>query len=586
MPTRVYLPSANAAAVSPAFDAAWEKTSAADRIRAVVAKENTALATRQISPSATGDTLVRQYVSDPLNSGSVSGTVKGVIQAGEYTAYGTFKTQMSIRIVNRAGTSVTGTLLAAAAAGRGSDFVPTLTNRYLAPAATALSSVVAAQGDRIVIEVGIYTVVSGWWMVENMKFGDPTASSDLSENETQTTAGDPWIEFSTALSFESGGGPPAPIYSAPVGGPMTTPRTEIPWRVNLCDGMGVTLADITRIFSEDDMAFIFKRAAGFSFSVPSDHTKIKTLHTDGYPFLQAGQRTVKAYRYEGASYVLRYAGDVLVTDDIGEGDHAHTRVVTFDPLKYLERRLAKDAANSPFDVVFAGDEAAQIARILIERANVQSRTGVAIGTVEATTPRTVTFDTKFIASALIELADADPGFDFYFGPVERTDGVLVSANFYAVFGADRPDVIFAWAKEPRSAGGASRVQDGSLLANSLYGRGNGGIVTAERSDSTSITRFRRYEDVVSYLDIDDATYLTAQVDAELAVRKDLKERVTLTPAPGRAPEPFSHFFLGDTVRSRASTDLRGGFTRTDRIYGFTLSIANGEKLTSVTVVPS
>ena len=583
MPTRFYLPSSGAAVVNPAFDASWDASADSDRLRTVTAKANTSLQSRALK-SGTGDTLFRQYVSDPLNAGSVSGTVKGQIQAVEATN-GTFKTQIVIRVVNRAGTTVRGTLLASGS-GYGTDWVSTLTNRIMPGSATALSAVTAQQGDRIVIEVGTRAVSASGRVPVTMRFGDPTATSDLAENETQTTAGDPWVELSQALSFEPGGGPPAPVATAPVGGTMTTPRELVEWRLMLCDMNGVALADITRVALDKTGTWQLNRAAAFGFNVPSDHAAIKTLHSDGYPFLKAKMRTVKAYRKEGSVFVLRFAGDVALVEDAAQGDEPRTAVTCFDPLKHLERRLCRDSSGGTASVAFDGDEAAQIARILIDRANVLGATGVATdGTFDTTATRIVLFSQKPIAAAITELADAD--FDLYFAPVERSDGILCSLNCYQQLGVDRPDVIFAWDQFPASASGTSRTEDGTELANVIVAVGAAGLAV-ERTDATSIGLFRRHEVATNYNDATDSAYLSDLADAELAVRKDLRERIVMNPTHGRAAEPFSHFFVGDTVRNRASTDLRGGFTRTDRLYGFSIAIDDdgSERLTSVILAAS
>jgi len=318
-------------------------------------------------------------------------------------------------------------------------------------------------------------------------------------------------------------------------------------------------------------------------------------------------RTIKAYRYEGANpavaygagaygadpyggggaFILRFAGTVDVVEDGATGDNATTRVVCFDPLKHLEARLCRDSAGLPSNVSFDGDQAAQIARILVERANAIGITGlVTTGTYNTTPTRIVDYQNKSIAAALTELAAVD--FDLYLGPIDAIDGSLCALSCFQQLGVDRPDVILAWGAAPASASGATRIEDGSQLVNVIVAVGAGGLTTTEQSDATSIGRYRRHEAVVTYSDITDSGYLTSQAQAELAVRKDLREKVVMTPASGRAAEPFSHFFLGDTIRTRAGSDLRGGFIRTDRVYAFTLLVDDdgSEQLTSVTLAAS
>lgn len=774
------MPSAGASLINPAFSAGWNQTAGADRVRAVLAKSNTPLAARTITPDGTpnADSLIRMYVSDPVNAGSISGTVKSYAQANVLSAFPDGKSQLCIRVISRDGTVVRGTLLALSGAGIGANWLqnPSGTrNAQFAASGTALSAVTAQQGDRIVWEMGVFGISDfGRNQKGRIYFGDPTATADLPENETQTTLGDPWIEFSQAISMEPGGGPPPPIPGAPVGGDFTTPRLEIPWEVYLCDSFGDAIEDITHVMVGKETGCQRNRPAFFSGEVRSDEEKINDLYTDGLPNLEAEVRTLKAYREElvdqvvnwhqnpsfetnaagleavgvgtsvgqagvpgafgsnagfiagngaaleqygyattnlsgvddvlgfteeartfvgslylqtasgtpllrvttvvvytdltetasadllvnvpgawtryetaavtidptkvvdeirikvgvrsgvtaaftvaldgvlieeaqGAStyvdganggtwegtahasrtiqpdvptWVLRFNGYIEVVED---GDNNRTKIVAYDPLRYAHERFAIDSAGGIEIVAFEGDEAAQIARILVDRQNVLGTTGIVTdGEFHTTATRIVEFKRKMMGEALIELAEADLGFDLYFAPVDRDDGYLVSMSCFQQLGEDRPDCIFRW---PGTAAAAGRIRDGTKLGNVLYGVGNQ-IVTAARTDSASITKYRRHEKLVNFPDTVDLAYLEAQVDGELTLRKEMKERVTFRPLPGKSPEPWTHFFVGDYIRSEAAPEKRGGWLRTERVEAFTVKILDGtnhERLDTVTV---
>ncbi len=76
MPTRFYLPSTGAAAVSPSY-AAWADTGqAGSRLKAVTTKISSAMAGVYVASVAGGErTLIRQYVSDPIPAQTITGTV-------------------------------------------------------------------------------------------------------------------------------------------------------------------------------------------------------------------------------------------------------------------------------------------------------------------------------------------------------------------------------------------------------------------------------------------------------------------------------------------------------------------------------
>lgn len=219
MATRFYLPSSTAAAVSPAFDSGWERTVDANRIECVTSKTSTAMATKTFEePSSTGqDSLARQYVSKPLSGAqTITGTVKGQIRAAENDAGSDGRSQLKIRVVSNDGSTVRGTLLDYDTAGLANEWATTLTNRrFPRTAGSALTSVNALDGDRIVFEIGvrIHAVPLGSDQY-SIRFGD-TGSTDLAEDETTTTDNVPWIEFSqtltiggsaNTLTFSGGGG--------------------------------------------------------------------------------------------------------------------------------------------------------------------------------------------------------------------------------------------------------------------------------------------------------------------------------------------------------------------------------------------
>lgn len=214
MATRFYLGTYDTAPdgglVAPTFDASWEQTTSAVRSRMRPFKRNSAFASLTIAESSTSGTfdfLFRQYISDPLNAGSITGTVKGIIRCLESATDADMRAQMLIKVVSRDGTTTTGTLLAHDASALTSEFdATTLTNRKFplawAGAGTALGSVSAAQGDRVVIEIGVRAHnVTATSKTATLRFGE-SGGADLAEDETSTVDDNPWIEFSQDLSFE------------------------------------------------------------------------------------------------------------------------------------------------------------------------------------------------------------------------------------------------------------------------------------------------------------------------------------------------------------------------------------------------
>ncbi len=208
-PTRFYLPSTGAAAISPTQSSEWDFTTGFDRLKLVTTKINSASATKaaaDTTATANRDALIRQYVSDGLEAQTISGTLKGRIRAQENATTANLRAQVIVRVLSNDGSTVRGTLyagdLTTGTTNPTSEFAATLTNRqYPRGASVALSSVTAQAGDRLVVEIG-YRKHAALSTTGTLSFGD-NSGTDLAEDETTTAANNPWIEFSGYVQFQS-----------------------------------------------------------------------------------------------------------------------------------------------------------------------------------------------------------------------------------------------------------------------------------------------------------------------------------------------------------------------------------------------
>jgi len=219
MALRIYLPASGAAGLAAlAFDAGWNKTSQATRLKGVLAKIDTALTTRSMLSSAATPELhcCVQYQLAGLAAQSLSGTVKGQTRANVNNVLFAGTIAIGIRVVSAAGV-VRGTALAVSASDSASTpprLNTALTNRPFMDvsenAALALTPVACQTGDVLVIELGSRDVDTGTARSCFLSVGDPIAAADLPEDSTTTTALCPWIEFSANLVF----GLPRSMYGA------------------------------------------------------------------------------------------------------------------------------------------------------------------------------------------------------------------------------------------------------------------------------------------------------------------------------------------------------------------------------------
>lgn len=203
MATRFYFRATEAAAVSPAYDAAWTNTASAAR-RALARSRLTAdtiAAVGFTSFTAGQDCIVRQFVSEPLAAGNVftGETVTAYARGRESDLDDNITSRIGVRVVSEDGATERAVLLAVGHHGTGNEYPTTATLRAWADDA-ALSSYVTQAGDRLVVEMG-HGDTAGTSPSAVTEFGS-SAASDHTENETSQAANNPWIEFSNTLVFE------------------------------------------------------------------------------------------------------------------------------------------------------------------------------------------------------------------------------------------------------------------------------------------------------------------------------------------------------------------------------------------------
>lgn len=208
MSTKLYLPASSATPpISPTPNATWNTTTGVTRIMASTAKTNTALAnatTASIALSQKG--MNRQFIYGPLNPVTISGTATCVIRA---TVPGISQEDflvawLRLYVVSSDGGTVRGQLLNSPTGSLGTvnTSLRNIRPQRYSGASFALNSVAASAGDYIVIEPGFSADAGASTGTYN--FGDDNAS-DLTDNETGTSAGNPWIQFSTNMSILAGG---------------------------------------------------------------------------------------------------------------------------------------------------------------------------------------------------------------------------------------------------------------------------------------------------------------------------------------------------------------------------------------------
>jgi hypothetical protein len=209
---RFWLAASGSQPVTVTADASWEQTTGAllAPLNAVkgVSTIGTTTITEPANTTANQDYLRGQFISIPLAPQTISGAFKAQIRSRESAAGANGAAQVILRVVSRDGTTVRGTLYAGdnevLTGNPANEFSTTLTNRRHPRIATtrSLTAVVALDGDRLVVEIGVREHnTSSTAFTYDASFGE-SAGTDMAEDDTTTTANDPWIEFSSGIQFQ------------------------------------------------------------------------------------------------------------------------------------------------------------------------------------------------------------------------------------------------------------------------------------------------------------------------------------------------------------------------------------------------
>lgn len=363
---------------------------------------------------------------------------------------------------------------------------------------------------------------------------------------------------------------------------MAVAYPDVEWMFTLCDLSGVALSRLSRVASNKHLEFALNRPAMCSFTVPSNDPRVNIVHTDSDPYLATNNRVIKGYRKESGSWTIRYAGVVTHLEDYGDGTKNTTSVTSYDPWFLLNSRLVRK--NSTPDLPDAGAAYAPgatagntLAKNQVDWTNTLGETGIRTSggthTFNTTTSQTVSWDRgRTIGDALVELTDTAT-MDVYLLPVDLTSGKLVDMSVFAAMGSNKPSAVFGYGTANHAIVSFTRVVDGSQLANKVtWDTGTGGATAGTlQSDATSVTKYHPYEAMTAGVTM-TATFADTLAAEELAFRKNPRRMISIKPAPERAPQPWTDYWLGDTIQVYCSNDLRESIAGTQRVYGVSIDI--------------
>lgn len=205
MATRFYLPSSGTPDISPSIDAEWEASYSLTRRNAVTTKISSTMTTVTNSTDGSDDNqdiCFFQFISAPISAQTISAqTLKFQIRMSEASTSNNLYSTICVRVLSGDGLTVRGTILAVTRDNT-ELVLTTLTNRQFSATTT---QVVAQTGDVIVIEIGYGgdPFPSSARHRGSISYGDDS-TTDLGENDTDTAAYNPWVEFANTITFYTG----------------------------------------------------------------------------------------------------------------------------------------------------------------------------------------------------------------------------------------------------------------------------------------------------------------------------------------------------------------------------------------------
>jgi hypothetical protein len=363
---------------------------------------------------------------------------------------------------------------------------------------------------------------------------------------------------------------------------------EIEWRLVLCDLTGAAISQIGVVATGKQLRYRLNRPAELSFTVPADDARINTVHSDGDPYLWPMSRVVKGYRLEGTStWTLRYVGLVYQMQVEADSDKATIAVTCFDMQQTLYHRLARRTSSSQATagdlntVTYSAIAGNLIAKQQVDQTISTAGAGTRIqttGTFATTSNQTLTFEEGMTVGEALERLTDTRTMDVLFDPVDGVSGVFATMGVAAARGTTRADAIFGYDTATYNVASLRWMVDGGELANDVRVAGprpttGSTWTTYQATDATSITKHGRFESWrAADPDVSGATFLQFLADAELLLRKNPRQYLSITPFAERAPDPFTGYFLGDTISVYASTNIGRAISGTQRVYELAIDV--------------
>lgn len=375
------------------------------------------------------------------------------------------------------------------------------------------------------------------------------------------------------------------------------------WRFILTELDGTVVTWLDKLASSRTVTYILNGSAIATCEVPSDNPEVNRIWDaagtlfDDEPYVAEGTRHLMGFRreIEGGEPVwnIRYGGTVMQLEDVAESDNAKTKMIAYDPWNMLYYRPIRNGAGvlpGENGLSFTATKANVVAATLLK--NTIAVDGTVYLDAGTTYGGTSFYDGDFedcpevdinfqqgqmVGEAwdtLCSMAQIDIVISPLWDPVDRP-GYIGQMNTYPLAGEQKPSALFGWDKPTRSLVGITNLHDGTLRANAVqYYEGMGGDPVDLAEDVLSQAKYGVYFAQQFWPGLSIPVGIEALAQHEVALRANGQHTVTLSPAPERAPSPFTEYFLGDQVKVDTSNRMREALTGYQRVYGIPIEISD------------
>lgn len=377
------------------------------------------------------------------------------------------------------------------------------------------------------------------------------------------------------------------------------------WRFVVTDLNGTVITWLDPLAEQRNVTFTLDAPAVATGHVPSDQFQINALvgsgSLGGDPVVSYSDRILYGFRREGGApssvnpgpWVIRFAGILTQLDDSAGSDDATSAYTAYDPWQYMMSRPIR-AANLSLPpqtgLTYSGSVTTldQIAVNLLDRTNTQDGfiyIDTSTGNIDSI-PFTDTINFAqgtSVGDALTQMCNTGL-MDVWMEPLFDT-GVappfLARLNIYASQGSVQNDAVMSWDSPGKSLVGIDRLLDGAQLANTVqFYNGQAGPSVAAQTDAISEAKYGSYWAQQSFPQQIETQAVVAIAQNQLMLRKIGRRTLQINPAPERAPDPFTSYFLGDLLPVYATKRLRQTLpapqetTNYVRVYGIPIDISD------------